>query len=206
MVRIHNGILLSHKKEGIWVSSNEVDEPTACYTEWNKSEREKQIFHMKADVWNLERWYWWTCLQGSHGCTENRVVDTAGLGRRGWGKWRVAWKHTHCWVASVLSNSVRPRRRQPTRLCCLWDFPGKSTGMGCYCLLHHAGLLIINSFSSCLPENGFVCACTLSHFSHPQLFTTLWTVAYQVPLSMGFSRPEYWSGFPYPSEKGFISP
>ena len=29
--------------------------------------------------------------------------------------------------------------------------------------------------------------------------TTLWTVAAQVPLSMGFSREEYWSGLPFPS-------
>ena len=35
-------------------------------------------------------------------------------------------------------------------------------------------------------------------FSRVQLFVTLWTVASQVPLSMGFSRQEYWSGFPYP--------
>ena len=31
----------------------------------------------------------------------------------------------------------------------------------------------------------------LSHFSHVQLFATLWTVAHQAPLSMGFSRQEY---------------
>ena len=31
------------------------------------------------------------------------------------------------------------------------------------------------------------------------LFTTLWTVAYQHPPSMGFSRREYWSGLPFPS-------
>ena len=31
------------------------------------------------------------------------------------------------------------------------------------------------------------------------LFATPWTVAYQVPLSMGFSRQEYWSGLPVPS-------
>ena len=35
--------------------------------------------------------------------------------------------------------------------------------------------------------------------SHVQLFATLWTVAYQAPLSMGFSRQEYWSGLPFPS-------
>ena len=38
----------------------------------------------------------------------------------------------------------------------------------------------------------------LSHFSCVQLFATLWTVAHQVPLSMGFSRQEYWSGLPCP--------
>ena len=32
-----------------------------------------------------------------------------------------------------------------------------------------------------------------------QLFVTLWTVAYQAPPSMGFSKQEYWSGLPFPS-------
>ena len=40
-VHMHNGILLSHKKKHIWISSNEMDEPRAYYTEWNKSERER---------------------------------------------------------------------------------------------------------------------------------------------------------------------
>ena len=31
------------------------------------------------------------------------------------------------------------------------------------------------------------------------LFVTLWTVALQAPLSMGFSRQEYWSGLPFPT-------
>ena len=38
----------------------------------------------------------------------------------------------------------------------------------------------------------------LSHFRHVQLFANLWTVAHQAPLSMGFSRQEYWSGLPCP--------
>ena len=42
------------------------------------------------------------------------------------------------------------------------------------------------------------CACMLSLFSHVQLLATLWTVARQAPLSMGFSRQEYWSGLPCP--------
>ena len=39
----------------------------------------------------------------------------------------------------------------------------------------------------------------LSHFSRVQLFVTLWIVTRQAPLSMGFSRPEYWSELPRPS-------
>ena len=40
--------------------------------------------------------------------------------------------------------------------------------------------------------------CVLSCSSCVQLFVTLWTVACQAPLSMGFSRQEYWSGLPRP--------
>ena len=38
-------------------------------------------------------------------------------------------------AASVVSDSVRPHRQQPTRLPCPWDSPGKNTGVGCHCLL-----------------------------------------------------------------------
>ena len=48
-----------------------------------------------------------------------------------------------------------------------------------------------------------MCVCVHVHmrawsFSHVRLFVILWTVAYQVPLSMGFSRQDYWSGLPCP--------
>ena len=43
-----------------------------------------------------------------------------------------------------------------------------------------------------------VCCAVLSCFNHVQLFATLWTVAHQAPLSMGFSRQEHWSGLPCP--------
>ena len=38
----------------------------------------------------------------------------------------------------------------------------------------------------------------LSPFSCVRLFTASWTVVYQAPLSMGFSKQEYWSGLPCP--------
>ena len=45
-----------------------------------------------------------------------------------------------------------------------------------------------------LPEVG-----TCVHlFSHVQLFVTPGTVAHQTPLSIGFSRQDYWSGLPFP--------
>ena len=39
-----------------------------------------------------------------------------------------------CQIVSVVSDSVRPHRRQPTRLCRPWDSPGKNTGVGCHFL------------------------------------------------------------------------
>ena len=39
----------------------------------------------------------------------------------------------------------------------------------------------------------------MKSLSHVQLFATPWTVAYQAPPSMGFSRQECWSGLPFPS-------
>ena len=39
---------------------------------------------------------------------------------------------------------------------------------------------------------------TGTSLSRVQLFATPWTVAYQAPLSMGFSRQKYWSGLPFP--------
>ena len=48
--------------------------------------------------------------------------------------------------------------------------------------------LKMNSFRMCCPQS----------LSHIQLFVTPWTVAHQAPLSMGFSRQEYWGGLPFP--------
>ena len=71
-----------------------------------------------------------------------------------------------------------PHRRRPTRLLRPWDSPGKSTGWVAISSPMHA--------------------CMLSHFSRAQLCVTPWTAAHQVPLSLGFSRKEHWSGMPCP--------
>ena len=51
-----------------------------------------------------------------------------------------------------------------------------------------------------------VCAHALSCFSQFQLFVTLWSVARQVPLPMGFSRQEYCIRFPFPSPGNLAYP
>ena len=60
------------------------------------------------------------------------------------------WK----WGRSVVSDASRPHGLQPTRLLCPWDSPGKSTGVGCHCLLWNAYIEVRKSESevtqSCL--------------------------------------------------------
>ena len=82
-----------------------------------------------------------------------------------------------------MSDSVRPHRRQPTRLPCPWDSPGKNTRVDCHFLLQ------------CMKGKVKV-----KLLSRVRLLDTPWTAAYQAPLSLGFSRPEYWSGLPLPSQ------
>ena len=51
------------------------------------------------------------------------------------------WKWSHWGV----SNSQRPHGLQPTRLLRPWDIPGKSTGVGCHCLLHSVTYVTLNN-------------------------------------------------------------
>ena len=48
--------------------------------------------------------------------------------------------------------------------------------------------------------------CVLSSFSRVRLFATPWTIALQAPLSMRFSKQEYWSGLPFPSPRDLPYP
>ena len=78
-----------------------------------------------------------------------------------------------------MSDSVRPHRRQPTRLPRPWDSPGKNTGVGCHFLLQCMKVKSENEVAQLCPT-----------------LATPRTAAYQAPLSMGFSRQEYWSEVP----------
>ena len=55
--------------------------------------------------------------------------------------------------------------------------------------------------------SGGVCVCVcVKSLSRVRLFATPWTVAHQTPLSIGFSRQEYWSGLPFPSPGDLPNP
>ena len=60
------------------------------------------------------------------------------------------------------------------------------------------------SFNICLSLISVLCCA--SSLSHVWLFATLWTVAHQAPLSMGFSRQEYCSELPCPSPEDLPDP
>ena len=62
----------------------------------------------------------------------------------------------------VVSDSVRPHRRQPTRLPRPWDSPGKNIGVGCYFLLQYMKV-------------------KMKLLNHVWLLATPWTAAYQAP-------------------------
>ena len=50
------------------------------------------------------------------------------------------------------------------------------------------------------------CVCVLSHFSCVLFFVTPWSVALQAPLSVGFSKQEYWSRLPFSSPGDLPNP
>ena len=81
-------------------------------------------------------------------------------------------------------TSKRPHRRQPTRLPCPWDSPGKNTGVGCRFLLQ---CMKVESESEVV--HSCLTLCDPMDCSPPG------------SPSMGFSRREYWSGLPLPSLK-----
>ena len=80
-----------------------------------------------------------------------------------------------------MSDSVQPQRWQPTRLPRPGDSPGKNTGVGCHFLLQCMKVKSESEVTQSCPT-----------------LATPWTAAYQAPLSMGFSRQEYWSALAPP--------
>ena len=85
VVHIHNGVLLSRKKEFIWISSDEMDETGADHTEWSKPERKTPIQYTNTYIWNLGRWQWRPCMQDRKKDTDVYfgLLDSEGEGEGG---------------------------------------------------------------------------------------------------------------------------
>ena len=64
MLHIYSGILLSLKKEQNWIIYKYVDEPGVCHYSEVRNK-----YHM----WNLEKWYKWTYLQGRNKDTDEEI-------------------------------------------------------------------------------------------------------------------------------------
>ena len=78
MVHIHNGTLLSYKKEQNWVLCGDMDESVVG---WSKSEREKQISYVKTCMCNLEKWY--RCRNRDTNVENGCVIHSGGQRRVG---------------------------------------------------------------------------------------------------------------------------
>ena len=70
---------------------------------------------------------------------------------------------------------------------------------------YHLAQGLVLQISKMKPRN-MKHACVLSCFSRVWLFATPWAIARQTPLSMGFSRQEYWSGLPCPPPGDLLDP
>ena len=95
---------------------------------------------------------------------------------------KIQIKHCCCCVASVVSNSVGPHRRQPTRLPRSWDSPDKDTGVGCHFLLQFMKVKSEREVAQSCPTLSDPMDCSPPGSS-----------------IHGFSRQEYWCGVPLPS-------
>ena len=118
---------------------------------------------------------WWVTV---HGVTESDTTE----------RLTVIFCCCCCCVASVVSDSVQPHRRQPTRLPRPWDSPGKNTGVGCHFLLQCMKVKSESEVAQSCPtlSNPMDCSPPASSIH-------------------GFSRQEYWSGVPLPRDT-FLSP
>ena len=85
MVRIYNGLLLSHKKEWNNVIFSNLDGPGDHHTKWSQSDRERQIPYDIAYMWNLKKGYKWTYLQSRSRVTDvgNKLTGAGGKEEEG---------------------------------------------------------------------------------------------------------------------------
>ena len=117
-------------------------------------------------MWNLEKWYWWTYLQGRNTDSDiqNRLMDTAREGESGAEyHWNILYVKQMKWSEShsVMSNSL-----WPYGLYSPWDSPGQNTGVGTLSLLQ--GIFWTQGLSPGLPCCRWIPYC-LNHQWSPRV-------------------------------------
>ena len=120
-----------------------------------------------------------------------------------------------------MSDSVRPHRRQPTRLPRLWNSPGKNTGVGCHFLLQRRKVKSESEVAQSCPTLRNPVDCSLPGSSVHGIFQARvleWgaiafsrhklnsTEKSSTILLVGFPRREYWSGLLCPPPGNFPNP
>ena len=99
-----------------------------------------------------------------------------------------------------MSDSVRPYRRQPTRLPCPWDSPGKNTGVGCHFLLQCMKVKSESEVAQLCPTSSDPMDCSLLGSSVPGIFQARvleWgAIAFSSILGILWARIQKWIAIP----------
>ena len=154
VVYIHNGILLSHKKEHIWVSSNEVDETGSYYIEWSKSERTAGVAQMVKSLSTMRE----TCVRSldrEDPLEKEMATHSSSIA------WKIPWM----------------------------EEPGRLQSMGSQRVRHDWATSLSSQVRK---RKDKYCMCSVTSVVSDSLQSMDWTP--QTPLSVGFSRQEYWRG------------
>ena len=139
---------------------------------WGRSYNSIQVLKLE----NLGSWWWYKSQP-----KRRRLIYCSG--RQAGRKWMLSLTHGGRW-STLLSPPIQMLVHKET---CPKMTPETKFNLGIPWLAK-----LTHKIKLCRH------VCVLSHFSHVGLFATLWTVACQAPLSMGFSKQQYWSGLPCP--------
>ena len=122
-------------------------------------------------------------LPGSsiHGILQARTLEWVAISFPNAGKWKGKWNR------SVVSDPQRPHGLQPSRLLYPWDFPGKSTGVGCHCLLRLNSIVVTKPWACQGKEATATAITTLLDLTANQTLSVL-LFSIQVPRFSGLSN------------------